>query len=501
MSLAWIVLAASMVGGCEVGPDYHTPPQHMPAGWYAPPTTRASVTEQMPIEVERWWTTFHDPELDALVRRAVVSNLNVQLAEERIVQSRESLTIARSAFFPLINARGAYSRSFSNSGGTVIITGGGSTGSVTGSTGSSGGTRTVVKPHAHDLWQDGLDATWELDLFGGVRRSIEAADYTLQASIWDRRDVLVTLLGEVATDYLMLRGFQQEIVIADENLQSQRHNAEVTRKKVEGGTTTDLDVANADAQVASTLSQLASFISEEQQTVHALSVLLGREPRDLAAELQSPGKIPIAPPRVPVGLPSELLRRRPDIRRAERDLAAATANIGVATADLFPKFSLNGTVSMSGSRYQSISNWDTRFWSFGPSFSWPVFDAGRIWANIRVQNALQAQALTTYRQTVLTALQDVENALVAYSQEQQRRAALNDAVAANQKAVAIATRRYQQGLTDFLNVLVAQGSLYSSQDALVQSDRAVGTDLVALYKALGGGWEIGEPSTTRPARQ
>jgi NodT family efflux transporter outer membrane factor (OMF) lipoprotein len=194
-----------------------------------------------------------------------------------------------------------------------------------------------------------------------------------------------------------------------------------------------------------------------------------------------------------------LLRRRPDIRRSERLLAAATANIGVATAQLFPQFSLTGTLTVQGSRFQSLGNWGNRFWSFGPSLTWPIFDAGRIWSNIAVENSLQAQAWITYRSTVLLALRDVENSLVAYAGEQQRRAALADAVAANQKAVGLATRRYEQGLTDFLNVLDAERSLYSSQDALVQSNRAVGTDLVALYKALGGGWEIGEP-TTQPVR-
>jgi NodT family efflux transporter outer membrane factor (OMF) lipoprotein len=363
-----------------------------------------------------------------------------------------------------------------------------------------GGTATTSGPKPQDLWQAGFDASWELDIFGGVRRSVEAANFTLEASEEDRRDVLVTVLGEVATDYINLRGFQEEIHIAQENLSSQVHTADVTRKKVEGGQTTELDVANADAQVATTRSDIAQFIAQEQQSIYALSVLLGQEPLALAGELSPRGKIPTAPSVVPVGLPSELLRRRPDIRRAERQLGASNAEVGVAIAQLFPQFSFSGTFSLQGSRVQALSNLGNRFWSFGPSFNWPIFDAGRIWSNVEVQKSLNRQSLLAYRTTVLNALQDVENQLTAYSQEQQRRSALVDAVTANQKAVAISRQRYDQGLTDFLNVLIAQESLFSSQNALVQSDRNVGTDLVALYKALGGGWEIGEP-TTQPVRQ
>jgi len=479
------------MAGCAVGPNYQRPAQHMPASWTAPPTTQPSITVQQPLRIERWWTTFSDPELDSLVKRAVESNLTFELATERLRQSRALLGVATAGFFPDINASGSYRRSFSAGGGTFVVTGGGNTGTVTG-----GGT--TARPHPHDLWQAGFDSAWELDIFGGVRRSIEAAQADFQAAVEDRRDVLVTLLGEVATDYLLVRGFQQEILIAHGNLEADRHSLDVTRQKVQLGSGTQLDVANAQAQVASIRAQIAGFVSLQQQAVYSLSVLLGREPTDLQQELSATGPIPLTPPVVPVGLPSELLRRRPDIRRAERQLAAETARIGVATADLFPKFSLTGTLSLQGSRYEALSSWGTRSWSFGPSFTWPIFDAGRIWSNIEVQNALQAQALTTYRQTVLTALQDVENALVAYSQEQQRGSALADAVAANQKALALAIQQYQGGQTDFLRVLDAERSLYGSQDALVLSTRDVATDLVALYKSLGGGWEIGEP---RPATQ
>jgi NodT family efflux transporter outer membrane factor (OMF) lipoprotein len=461
----------SVLNGCKVGPDYHAPSQSMPEAWKSPPTTQASVTVQKPVEVARWWTTFHDPTLDSLIQRATASNLTLEVATQRIREARGTVGIVRAGLWPNVNANADYAR-----------TGGGS-------------------QKWKSEWQAGLDAAWEIDVFGGVRRSVEEANANLQASVEDRRDVLVTLLGEVASDYILLRGEQQEVIIAYENLDVQQRNATLTRDKVALGTGTELDVVQAEAQVASTTAVIAGFETTEQQTIHALSVLLALPPRALDEELQPRGPVPDPPAVVPVGLPSDLLRRRPDIRRAERQLAAQTAAIGVATADLFPKFSLTGSFGYSARRIDLLGNWNGTNWSFGPSATWAIFDAGRIWSNIEVQNAIAAEAMATYRQTVLSALQEVQDVLVAYAQEQHRRVALSDAVDLNQRAVALATRRYKQGLTDFLAVLDAQRNLFASQDALVQSNRAVGTDAVALYKALGGGWEVEGDDTTRPTSQ
>jgi multidrug efflux system outer membrane protein len=457
-----VLLVIAYGSGCKVGPDYHPPEQPMPAEWESPPPTQASVTVAQPVQVEQWWTTFHDPMLDSLVRRAVASNLSLEAATARVRQARAGIGVARSGLFPSARASGSYSRSGSGTGAD------------------------------QDLWRTGLDSVWELDLFGGVRRGVESATARYEASLEDRRAVLVTLLGEVAADYILLRGYQQDLVIAQQNLQVQARSANVAREKRKLGTGTELDIAQSEAQVASTKAAMETLESNRQQTVYALSILLGLPPTALEEELTPPGDIPDPPPVVPVGLPSELLRRRPDIRRAERQLAAATAQIGVATADFYPKFALSGNLSVSGSQISALTNWANRSWSVGPSASWLIFDAGGVRSNIEVQNALQAEALTTYKQTVLTALQEVQSALVAYAREQRRRAALIDAVAANQRSVVLATRRYNQGVTDFLSVLVAQGSLFGSQEALVQSNRDVATDAVALYKALGGGWEIGE---------
>jgi multidrug efflux system outer membrane protein len=470
--LFWIAtgLCAGLCAGCAVGPDYHAPAQAMPARWQSLPTTQASVLVQQPVRIERWWTTFNDPELDSLVHRAVASNLNLQLATERILAARAQVGINRSGLFPNLNGNGNYVR--------------------------SGG----EKAPWSSLWTAGLDAAWEVDIFGGVRRSVEQANANLQASVEDRRDVLVTLLGEVATDYIDLRGEQQQVAIANENLEVESRNAKLTRDKKALGTGTNLDIAQADAQVASTTADLATLEASVRQSIYAISVLLGLPPTELSDELTPVKDVPAPPAQLPVGLPSDLLRRRPDIRRSERQLAAATAGIGVAVADLFPKFSLTGNLSLEASR-ADLLDWQHSLWSFGPNVSWDIFSAGAVQANIDLQNAAQQQALTTYHQTVLAALQEVQNVLVAYAQEQHRRVALADAVEQNKRAVQLATERYQQGgLTDFLAVLDAERTLFAAQDALVVSNAAVGTDAVELYKALGGGWQIDEDAaTTEPS--
>jgi NodT family efflux transporter outer membrane factor (OMF) lipoprotein len=340
-----------------------------------------------------------------------------------------------------------------------------------------------------DLYKTGLDAGWELDIFGGQRRDIEAATADVQTAVEDLRDVWVTLAAEIALNYVELRGYQQEIVILQRNLDTQRKTAELTHTRFQGGFVGALDVANADAQVASTTAQLPPLESSVQQTIHTLSVLLGAEPSALVGELNSTSAVPSAPLRAPVGVPSELLRRRPDIRRAESQIHAATARIGVATADLFPKFTLSGSVGFQSQYADRLANWNKRILSMGPSASWNIFDAGRVRASIETKKALQEQSILTYQSTVLIAMQDVENAMIALAKEQEHYDALQKAVEFNRKAVDLATTLYTQGETDFLNVLSAQRSLYSSEDALVSSRRTISTNLVALYKGLGGGWE------------
>jgi outer membrane protein, multidrug efflux system len=452
IAVIMLCLSLLMQAGCTVGPDYKPQDVNAPAGWAG--TNNASSPDKMLL---KWWTEFNDVNLTSLIERAMKSNLDLKLAGERIRQSRATLGVVDAAFWPVASASANQTRNRSAIGAKS------------------------------SLLTVGLDATWELDIFGGTRRNIEAAQAGVEAAIEDRRDVLVTLVSEVAVNYVQLRGFQQEIVIAQNNLNSQRQSAAVVRKRFEGGFVSALDMANADAQVATTLSQIPTLETSAQQAIYNIAVLLGQQPASLLDELTPASSIPVTPPDVPTGLPSQMLRRRPDIRRAEAQIHSATAQIGVATADLFPKFNLAGSMNFSAHGSQSM-RWDTRTWSFGPSATWEIFNTGRVSANIEVQKALQQQSVLTYHKTVLTALQDVENALIAYSNEHQRNAALIDAVTANRKAVELSTKLYTEGQIEFLNLLDAQRSLFGSEDSLVQSNRNLSTNLIALYKALGGGW-------------
>jgi outer membrane protein, multidrug efflux system len=291
-----------------------------------------------------------------------------------------------------------------------------------------------------------------------------------------------------------VRGALQRLRIAQQNIQTQQESVELTRVRFEAGLGTEVDVAQARTLLATTQAQVPGLEAARDAAAHRLGVLLGQTPGALVDELRRVDRIPAGPPAVPVGLPSELLRRRADVRRAERELAAATARIGVATADLFPRFALTGTLGVAATDAADVFTGASRFWSIGPQVIWPLFAGGRIRANIRVQEARQEVALAGYEQAVLVALEDTETALVRYGQEQARRQALERAVDASQLAVSLSRELYTRGLQDFLTVLDTQRALYATQDQLVQSEQAVAANLIALYKALGGGWEVAVPA-------
>ncbi len=478
-------MALAFLTGCTVGPDYRKPEVPVPANWGEAPKSVTTTS----ADPARWWIVFNDEELDSLVERAVRSNKDLQLASARVWQARAERRVTASGAWPTVDATGSYTHIDRN-----LSFAGFGTGSSGGSLATAGGSGKF------DLYEAGLDASWEVDVFGGVRRAVEAANANVAASQEDLRDTLVTLLGEVATNYIALRGNQYRIEVARRNVAAQRQMVEVTRGRFEAGLGTNLAIAQAEALLAATEAQIPALETSVKQSIHGLGVLLGIEPEALLTELSQEGVVPPVPSEVPVGLPSELLRRRPDVRRAERQLASATAQIGVATADLFPSFSLTGSLGYQSTKGSSLISPGSRYWTAGPSLRWPVFDAGKIRANIQVQTALQEQALITYENTVLTAIQDVENAIVAYSNGQAAREALVRAVDANRKSVEIAQDLYQRGLVDFLNVLQSQSSLYQSEDQLAQNDQQVATALVALFKALGGGWEIlSEPTIAEGA--
>lgn len=466
---------ALLVSGCMVGPNYRQPDVPVPSAWKE---AQEGGVDTRSAELTRWWTAFNDSLLNSLVQRAVQSNLDLRLAEARIREARAFRAVTAAGAWPTVDVSGSYAH-IRNSENALSLP---SQGGVPSPTLSGGDLE-------HHLFKTGFDASWEIDLFGGVRRSVEAAEANIDASVEDRRAALMTLLGDVAKNYIDLRSFQRRLTVARANLKAQQEILDLTTVRFQVGLASDLDVARAEAQVNTTAAQIPVLESFLKQAAHRLAVLLGSEPGALAAELSTEAPIPALPPEVLVGLPSELLRRRPDIRRAERQLAAATAQIGAATADLFPKFSLTGA---AGLQSFSASDWfssGSRFWSVGPTIRWPIFDAGRIRANIEVRNAQQEQALRQYEKAILTALEEVENSLVNYAKEQARYRSLTGAVSANRRAVEMANELYLSGLQDFLNVLDAHRSLFTAENDLAQSEATMASNLVALYKALGGGWE------------
>jgi outer membrane protein, multidrug efflux system len=464
-ALGALMTLSALAGGCTAGPDFQRPETDVPAQWSQGTQPAAEVSQAAADEkLARWWTVFGDPTLSSLAQRVAAANLDLMLAAARIRQARAAAAAAGADLGPTLDASGSYRRSHSSTAA------GGQTSSVT-----------------SDQYQAVFDAGWEIDIFGGRRRGLEAARADLQAAEESHRDVLVSLMAETARGYIQLRGYQQQIAITRKNLAAQEHSARLTRERFQGGFVSGLDVANAEAQAATTAARMPLLESSARQTIYSLSILVGRPPAALEAELSPSGDIPGAPPEVPLGLPSDLLRRRPDIRQAEARIHAATARIGVAAAELFPKFTIIG--SMGYQSEDSGTLFDGSFWSLGPSALWRLFASGSLRAGVEVQKALQEQEVILYRQTVLGALQEVEIALVASTKEHAHRQALVKAVAANRRAVDLSEKLYAEGLTDFINVLQAQQSLFGTEDALVQSTAAVSTNLVALYKALGGGWD------------
>lgn len=466
-SISAVLLAAVLLPGCKVGPDYKPPESKLPAQWTS---DLAGGETNSPATDAAWWKSFNDPELDSLIARAVQSNLDLRVTEARVREARAMRGIVAANLGPTLNYDASYQRERLSQNGFPEFPPG--------------------IPLEGNIYQTGFDAAWEIDVFGGTRRAIESANASIAAADEGRHDFLVSLFGEVARDYVEARAAQRRLEILHENIAAQSQEETLAADRYRAGLGNQLDVEQAQSLLQTTQAQVPTREAEFRQSVYALGVLLGRPPGDLLSEVSSNSPIPSAPPVVPAGLPSDLLLRRPDIRRAERQLAAATAQIGVATADLFPKFSLTGD---AGLQSIGVSDWFTagsRFWQAGPTMQWRIFDTGEIRANIRLQNTRQEEALTTYESTVLVSMQEVETALTAYAKEQVRRQSLTDAADSTRQTVALAEQLYRNGLTDYLPVLDAERSLYNTQDSLAQSDRDVALNLVALYKALGGGWEV-----------
>ncbi len=493
--------------GCTVGPDYVPPSPAMPAGFSEAPRGPAGAPVVPGAEaLRRWWTSFQDPTLDSLVARALANNRDLRMAVSRIRLARAERGITSAAFYPAVgvSAGGNVSRGSEN---VVISAGafGAPSGSAAKPLSLASGAPADSSPAAGGplspfglgglpgatttIYQAGFDASWEIDVFGGTRRAVEAADAGIGSAEEEQRLVLVSLTAEVAARYVSFRGLQDRARIARENLASQRAALAITRDKQAAGVATDLEVSRQAAQVALTAALVPALEASERDELHALAYLLALGPGDLDPELLPERRLPPLPREVPIGIPSDLLRRRPDVRRAERELARATAEVGVATADLFPRFSITGLFGVDSSHLRDLPKWSSRYFTLAPGVSWPVLDWGRIRGAIAVRTELQEQALLSYENVVSSALKEVEDALAHYLRELDRRAALADAVTASRRAMELSRQRYEQGFFDQLAVIDSQRALLTAEDSYSQSDGALRTHLVALFKALGGGWE------------
>ncbi len=456
------VLLIIMTGCVKVGPDYVRPDVPVYKDWHTQLRGNGNAKEKDAQALAAWWTVFSNPELSRWIERAAAGNLDLKEARARIREARARRGIAKADLYPTLNATGQASRSRSSEATGIAAT--------------------------SDLYDVGFDAAWELDIFGGLRRSVEAAEANLQSSQEDWRNVLVSLVAEVALTYVDVRTYQARIAVAEANLKTQDETHQLTVWRYQAGLSDELAVQQARYNLENTRSQIPTLRTGLEEAMNSMAILLGEQPGKVHGELKKQEPIPIPPQKVAVGVPADLLRRRPDVRKAERDLAAQTAKIGVATADLYPNFKLSGSIGLEALSTGDLLSTGSRAYSFGPSISLPIFDGGAIRQNIEVQSALQEQYLIAYESAVLTALKEVENALVAYAQEQYRRQALMEATKAAKQAVELATSKYQAGLTDFSNVLDAERSLLSLEGSLAQSEGTVTSNLIRLYKALGGGW-------------
>jgi multidrug efflux system outer membrane protein len=470
-SLLTAILVTTFTGCAAVGPYYKRPDVPVYEDWHTRLDGKAN-----PETLAEWWTTFNDAKLTHLIERAVKANLDLKKARAQVREARARRGIAEAGFLPSLNGSGSATWTHTTGNGNA---------SVTGATGSQ-------------LYSASLDASWELDIFGGVRRSVEAAQGDLQASDENLRNVLVSLLSEVALNYFDVRTYQDRLNVAESNLQSQTETLELTQWRYQAGLTDELAVQQARYNVENTHSQIPVLRTGLDAAMNRIAVLLGNQPGAVHAELDQAEPVPEPPLQVAVGIPADLLRRRPDVRQAERELAAQTARIGVATADLYPKLTLGGSIGLEAFSLTNLSSGAMSL-SGGPSITWAIFKGGAIRQNIELQSALQEEALVHYESVILSALEEVENALRAYVETQERKKSLSDATQAAQKAAELAQQKYQAGLTDFTSVLDAQRSLLSLQEQLTISNGNVSANLVRVYKALGGGWTSlsGSPETNK----
>jgi outer membrane protein, multidrug efflux system len=489
--------------GCTVGPDYRRPDPPQVPNW-KDPAAQGGLASQQSDPDPRWWLSFNDPVLSQLIEKGIGGNLDVRQAVVRVLEARQSIATARAAGLPSLGGNASYQREQLGAKGLLESKGAyqdldalanrlkpyDATVPGLSTDIANGGTQALNQIAAPtNLYQYGLDASWELDLFGRVRRSVEQARAQAEAQSEALNDALVVLESEIVQSYVQLRGAQALKASQEENAKAAAADLDLTQRRQQNGLTTELDVDQARTQLDDARRQLPAYDGQIQQAMNALSVLLGEAPGAVDDQLRDTKALPAIPAVLGVGVPSALARRRPDIRQAEANLHAATAGVGVAVAQFYPDISLTGNIGMRALDASYLTNWASHFYSAGPAISLPVFSGGRLSASLTLARAEQQAAVLNYRGTVLNALREVEDALVAYRTDRAAHDLLQDTLNAAQVTWDLSQNQYDHGLTSYISVLDAERTVLANRQALVQSNVGLVNDIVSLYRALGGGWE------------
>lgn len=463
LGLALAACATLNLGACAVGPDYEQPQTEVADQWHS----ETGAAQEIKTD---WWTIFKDPLLEHFIQEAVLNNNNLRVALANVRQARAFRRVSMAEFGPKVSADAGAARTRQSDD-------------------KGGGT--------DNTYDAGFDASWAIDIFGGDRRAYESSQAQLEGAIADYHDTMLTVLSEVARNYYEARGLQKRIAITEQNAELLKQTLDLVTARFEAGESSEFDLSRAEGEYQLTRARVPNLHADLKARIYTLSVLLGKPPEALLGQMQESTPLPTPPDLVPVGLRSDILRRRPDVASAERNLASSVAEIGIETAELFPKFSLTGDVSSGANTFSQVFRAASLGWSFGGLIQWNVFQSGAILARIDAAEARSDAALATYQQTVLDALRDAETALASYGEEMETRRRLEDGVRSRRKAVSLARTLFDSGEEDFLAVLDSERELTASEDSLVVSETQSIVKLVALYTALGGGWEIFGPPKAR----
>jgi NodT family efflux transporter outer membrane factor (OMF) lipoprotein len=482
---AVVLCLVGLIGGagltaCEVGPNFSPPFVAAPRAWGPEPTDVRSRTVKGEVD-PHWWRSFRDPELNSLVDRLAGQNLDLQTAAERVIQSMAQRQVAAARGVPHLEGQSldTYNRASPNGLPSLFVPSG--------------------KGPQYALFQEGLQSSWELDLFGKVRRAVESQDANTLAALENRRGIALAALAELAQNYMLVRGAQARLAIAQRNLRIADDNVALVQTRFANGYATTLDLAQARSQKETIAETLPPLRAREAALINAMGLLLGEIPRALAGELRPPKMLPRVPPRIPVGLPGTIVRRRPDVREAEARLHAAVAETGVAEADFYPDVTLVGGTNVQSLQLSNLFNLYSGQYNIGPNVTIPIFEGGRLRGNLALRDSQQREAAIAFQKTVLEAWREADDALTTYAESQHQRDAVARAVAQNKIALSTAKERYEQGLVDFLNVNVTLTQLLQSENDLADTDTLIATNLVNLYRALGGGWQFADQAD-QPSR-